>query len=250
MSLTTIGWFGVPGSRREGGLTHLVCQTDHKPLCGTRFSPKAEYQWCYPHWKSGEPECERCKKIKMGMWLSAANRASINAMKPKPNTNVKVHFSSDSNEWATPQPLFDWLDDQYHFNLDPCCTKATAKCKNYFTIADNGLKQPWAKHGSVFMNPPYGREIVQWMKKAYEESLEGATVVCLVPARTDTKWWEDYCLQADNILFLIGRVKFIENGVALKAGAPFPSAIITFLPPAVKNTFRCWWRPIKQILAR
>ena len=73
------------------------------------------------------------------------------------------------------------------------------------------------------MNPPYGREIGKWMRKAYESSLYGATVVCLVPARTDTAWWHDYAMKGE-VEFVRGRLKFGGS----KASAPFPSAIVTF----------------------
>lgn len=169
------------------------------------------------------------------------------ALSHKVKNTVKVHFSSATNEWATPQYLFKWLDDQYHFTLDPCCTHETAKCVKHFTLNDSGLTKSWGEE-TVFMNPPYGREIGIWIKKAYEASLAGATVVCLIPARTDTKWWYDYCLEADNICFLTGRVKFIENGISTKDSAPFPSAIVTFQPPHSKNLeLRCWWRDLKGI---
>ena len=98
-----------------------------------------------------------------------------------------VHFSSETNEWSTPIDLYNSLDEIYNFTLDPCATKESAKCDKFFTIEDDGLKQDWTKD-TVFMNPPYGREIKDWVKKAYEESLKGATVVCLIPSRTDTKY--------------------------------------------------------------
>jgi phage N-6-adenine-methyltransferase len=131
-------------------------------------------------------------------------------------------FSSDSQEWTTPQDFFDSLDAEFHFTLDPCATPENAKCKRYFTKADDGLKQQWT--GRVFMNPPYGREIGKWVKKAYEESQSNAeVVVCLLPARTDTRWWHDYCLRGD-VHFIKGRLKF---GKASNA-APFPSVIALF----------------------
>jgi site-specific DNA-methyltransferase (adenine-specific) len=102
--------------------------------------------------------------------------------------------------------------------------RQTAKCSKYFTIRENGLKQDWS-NDVVFMNPPFGREIGKWMQKAYRESLDGATVVCLIPSRTDTAWWHDYAVKGQ-ILFLRGRVKFVRNGKA--APAPFPSAIVAF----------------------
>jgi phage N-6-adenine-methyltransferase len=134
-----------------------------------------------------------------------------------------VYASSESCEWETPRLYFEMLDSLYQFDLDVCATKENAKCKRYFTKEQDGLKQKW--EGSCWMNPPYGREIVAWMKKAYESSLEGATVVCLVPARTDTAWWHDYAMKG-KITFLRGRLKF---GGA-KHNAPFPSAIVVFRP--------------------
>ena len=142
-------------------------------------------------------------------------------------------FSSKSNEWGTPQTFFDELDKQYMFTLDPCSTASNAKCRMYFTEDTNGLEQNWEGH-SVFMNPPYGREISKWIKKAYEESRKDNTrVVCLIPARTDTKYWHEYCMKADMIFFVRGRLKFGDS----KNSAPFPSAVIVFqggvLPPSV-----------------
>ena len=131
-------------------------------------------------------------------------------------------LTSRSDEWTTPQDFFEALDQHFHFTLDPCATSENAKCPRYFTKADDGLKQPWT--GRVFMNPPYGREIAKWVKKACEESQTNAElVVCLLPARTDTKWWHDYCLKGE-IKFVRGRLKF---GDAINA-APFPSAVVCF----------------------
>ena len=139
---------------------------------------------------------------------------------------MSVHFSSKSNEWYTPQYLFDELNEKYQFTLDPCASHENAKCDKYFTIEDDGLTKDWSKD-TVFMNPPYGRNIKHWIKKAYEESVKGATVVCLIPARTDTTYWHDYIFNnAYNIKFLKGRIKF---GGAVNS-APFPSAIVVFKP--------------------
>ena len=137
---------------------------------------------------------------------------------------MDVHYSSKTNEWSTPQDFFDELDKEFNFTLDPCATSENAKCNKYFTVEDDGLKQDWSKD-TVFMNPPYGREIKYWVQKAYEESLKGATVVCLIPARTDTAYWHDYIFgKADDIRFLRGRLKFGDS----KNPAPFPSAIIIY----------------------
>lgn len=137
---------------------------------------------------------------------------------------MKVHYSSKSNEWATPLYLFDELDRDFNFTLDPCATDENAKCDKYFTIEDDGLIQDWSNE-IVFMNPPYGRGIKHWIKKAYESHLQGATVVCLIPARTDTTYWHDYIFnKATDIRFLRGRVKFGDS----KNSAPFPSAIVVY----------------------
>ena len=137
---------------------------------------------------------------------------------------MEVHYSSKSNEWATPQNLFDELNDEFNFTLDPCATDENSKCSKHFTIEDDGLSKDWSNE-VVFMNPPYGREIKKWIKKAYEESLNGATVVCLIPARTDTTYWHDFIFdKADDIRFLRGRLKFGNS----KNSAPFPSAIVVY----------------------
>lgn len=132
-----------------------------------------------------------------------------------------VHFSSATDLWATPQSFFDTYNQKYKFSLDACASIENAKCPKYFTKENDGLSQEW--QGTVWMNPPYGREIIKWMKKAYESSLKGATVVCLVPSRTDTKWWHEYAMKGE-IEFIKGRLKF---GNSLNS-APFPSAVVVF----------------------
>ena len=132
-----------------------------------------------------------------------------------------IHFSSKSNEWSTPQDYFNILNKEFEFTLDPCATEENAKCKKYYTKKENGLIQDWSNE-IVFMNPPYGREIRRWIKKAYEEGLKGATVVCLVPSRTDTTYWHEYCMKGE-VRFIKGRLKF--SG---KDAAPFPSALVVF----------------------
>jgi len=132
-----------------------------------------------------------------------------------------VHFSSKSKEWETPQCLFNRLDKEYGFTVDVCAKHKNKKCEKYYTVEDDALTKDWA--GVCWMNPPYGREIGKWMAKAFFESTRGATVVCLVPARTDTAWWHDYAMKGD-ITFVRGRLKFSNS----KDNAPFPSAIIVF----------------------
>ena len=136
----------------------------------------------------------------------------------------KVMFSSKNDSWETPQDFYDELDRRYNFTLDPCCSSRTAKCKRYFTEEDDGLSQDWSEE-AVFMNPPYGRVIGKWIQKAYEESRKEKTVVvCLIPARTDTKYWHEYCMKAHEIYFVKGRLKFGDS----KNSAPFPSAVVVF----------------------
>jgi len=134
---------------------------------------------------------------------------------------MNVHFSSKTDLWATPQKFFDHYNAIFNFTLDVCATKENAKCLNFYSEYIDGLTQPWV--GVCWMNPPYGREIGAWMKKAYDSSLQGATVVCLVPSRTDTKWWHDYAMKG-KIEFIKGRLKFGDA----KNSAPFPSAVIIF----------------------
>ena len=140
---------------------------------------------------------------------------------PVPGRN-EVHFASRTDEWATPPDLFERLDREFRFTLDPCSTHENAKCRRHFTRAEDGLVQDWSRE-VVFMNPPYGREIGHWMRKAYESAQAGATVVCLVPARTDTRWWHAYAVHG-KIIYFKGRLKF---GSA-KSSAPFPSALVIF----------------------
>ena len=134
---------------------------------------------------------------------------------------MSVHFSSKTDLWYTPQDFFKKYDDVYKFETDVCATDDNTKCVKYYTEEMDGLLQEW--RGVCWMNPPYGRTIGKWMKKAYESSLEGATVVCLVPARTDTNWWHDYAMKGD-IEFIKGRLKFGGS----KNSAPFPSAVVVF----------------------
>lgn len=138
--------------------------------------------------------------------------------------NSKALFSSRTDEWSTPQNVFEELNKEFHFNLDPCATKDNAKCCKFFTKAQDGLKQNWQGH-NVFCNPPYGREIKEWVRKAYEESLKPNTaVVMLIPARTDTSYFHDYIYGKAEIRFIRGRLKF---GNA-KNSAPFPSMIVVY----------------------
>ena len=154
--------------------------------------------------------------------------------------SIGVHFSRASDEWETPQELFDELDREFAFAIDVCATPENHKCAVFFSLdywSDglDGLSQPWSKypHPICWMNPPYSR-LKEWLAKACEESKKGATVVCLIPSRTDTKAWHRYIWDKEThkprpgveVRFIEGRLKFggSENS------APFPSAIIVFRP--------------------
>lgn len=138
--------------------------------------------------------------------------------------DTAVHFSSASVEWSTPQDLFDELNAEFGFTLDVCATPENAKCARYFTQEQDGLAQSWA--GEVcWGNFPYGRGLINWVRKAYDESrAPGTRVVCLIPSRTDTRWFHQYVLPFAEVRFVPGRLKF--NGH--KNAAPFPSLIAVF----------------------
>jgi len=136
---------------------------------------------------------------------------------------MNVHFSSKTNEWTTPLDLFNKLNEEFRFTLDPWATKENAKCDKFYTKKDDGLSKDWTGE-RVFCNPPYGREIGKWVKKCSEENVEIA--VMLIPARTDTKYFHEYIYQQKNveIRFLKGRLKFGES----KNSAPFPSMVVIY----------------------
>ena len=125
----------------------------------------------------------------------------------------------------TPKYLFDRISSIFNFSLDACALPENAKCENYYTPKDDGLSKPW--RGGVWCNPPYGREISSWVRKAYEESQKeyNSFVLMLLPARTDTKWWWEYVQGKATLFFIKGRVKFGDHNV----GAPFPSVLALYM---------------------
>lgn len=147
---------------------------------------------------------------------------------------MDVHYSSSSDQWSTPQDLFDELDREFGFTLDVCATAENAKCKSFYDRERDGLQQAW--EGVCWMNPPYGNEIGDWVRKARESAEAGATVVCLVPARTDTGWWWNHC-RTGEVRFLRGRLRFGGGDT----GAPFPSAVVVF---GRKPKMFCWERGV------
>ena len=126
--------------------------------------------------------------------------------------NNKVLFSSATDMWATPQDFFDALDNEFHFELDVCAVPENAKCARYYTPELDGLKQPW--QGVCWCNPPYGRQIGKWIQRASQAASDGNTVVMLIPARTDTRWFHDYIYGKPNVetRFVRGRLKFGGGG--------------------------------------
>jgi site-specific DNA-methyltransferase (adenine-specific) len=134
-------------------------------------------------------------------------------------------FTSRTEEWETPYHVFSAINAEYQFQVDVCATSENTKCKVYFDKTDDGLQKEWSPY-RCWMNPPYGKNISKWMKKAFEESQRGSLVVCLVPSRTDTKWWHDWVMRASEIRFISGRISFGNQ----KQSAPFPSCIIIYYP--------------------
>lgn len=136
-------------------------------------------------------------------------------------------YSSNRDDWATPQDFYDRLNEEFHFTLDPCASPATAKCAKYYTAEDNGMVQDWGGE-TVFCKPPYGRNIGQWCRKCRDEARKpNTTVVMLIHARTDTRWFHDFVYGFAELRFVRGRLKFGGS----KTSAPFPSMIAIF-----KNT--------------
>lgn len=134
-------------------------------------------------------------------------------------------FSSASGDWETPQELFDALNEEFHFTLDACATRENALCPVFYS--EDSLTRPW--YNNVYCNPPYGRQIGEWVRKGClaTSCFEARVVVMLLPARTDTRWWHDWVMKADEIRFIRGRLKFSGH----KNSAPFPSCIVVFRSP-------------------
>jgi len=136
-----------------------------------------------------------------------------------------IHFSSKNSEWETPWALYVEIKSRYRFdfNLDVCASAETTKCDTFFDQDRNGLNQDW--HGICWMNPPYGRDISKWVKKASEEFMRGTcSIVALLPSRTDTKWFHEYVVPYAEVILIRGRIKF----EGAKNSAPFPSMLAIY----------------------
>ena len=149
---------------------------------------------------------------------------------PKRETNFRsdLYFSNEKEDWETPQELFSKLNQRFSFDIDVAASTQNAKLEKYFTVSDDALEQQW--NGNVFCNPPYGRKIHHWVKKAYDEYLRDPSrvIVLLIPARTDTRYFHNYIFGKAEVEFLPGRLKFEVEGKPHPHNAPFPSAVIIF----------------------
>jgi phage N-6-adenine-methyltransferase len=152
----------------------------------------------------------------------------------KTNFNQGVFFSIENTTevWETPQDFYDNLDKLFHFTLDVCADPTNAKAETFFTKEEDGLSQKWTRN--VWMNPPYGRVIGKWIRKAYEETQNGNVdvAVCLVPSRTCSAWWHDYCMKGE-VWFIRHRLRFGGS----KINAPFPNAVVIFRKGEIKHSF-------------
>lgn len=177
--------------------------------------------------------CSRCPAGRQSCWggrrlrrtiSPSDNRALLGGMKAKNNGR----YNGNGRHWETPPEVFDPLHREFGFTLDPCATAATAKCAKFFTEADDGLTQDWRGH-RVFMNPPYGREIYAWTKKAREEYERGTLVVGLLPASTDLAWWHDDVVGRAEVRYLRGRVRFLTGG-PYRASGFFANVVVVWRP--------------------
>jgi site-specific DNA-methyltransferase (adenine-specific) len=131
-----------------------------------------------------------------------------------------IFLRSQTVEWPTEQAFFDQLDREFHFTVDVAATAENAKCDRFYTIDDDGLLQDWDGE-TVWCNPPYGRRISDWVRKAAHSA---ATTVMLLPARTDVKWFHDLVVGRAEVRFVKGRLRFGDS----KDVAPFPSMLVIF----------------------
>jgi len=132
-------------------------------------------------------------------------------------------FKSKSTEYETPNEIFDPLKKEFDLKVDVCATKENTKCNIYFTKQEDAFTREWHKYGNCWMNPPWGKDLKKWVKKAFEESQKGITVVCLLPVRSNTNWWHDYCMKGE-IRFLKGEIKFC----GMDRGLWLPCSIVIF----------------------
>lgn len=165
---------------------------------------------------------------------AASPRKTINATESaavikSAATRNNGRYNGNGRHWETPPEIFEPLNYEFNFTLDPCASVETAKCALFFTEDMDGLSMPWAPH-RVFMNPPYGREIYAWTRKARDEAQRGAIVVGLLPASCDLSWWHDDVLGYAEVRYIRGRVRFLTDG-PYRASGFFASVVCVWLPP-------------------
>lgn len=156
----------------------------------------------------------------------SSNPAVVSAAKTRNNGR----YNGNGRHWGTPPEVFDPLNAEFNFTLDPCAAPESAKCSRFFTEADDGLTKDWGQE-RVFMNPPYGREIYAWTRKARESAANGALVVGLLPASTDLRWWHEDVVGHAEVRYIRGRVRFLTGG-PYRASGFFASVIVIWRPCA------------------
>ena len=137
-------------------------------------------------------------------------------------------FSSKKMDWCTPQKFYDDLNQEFHFVADVAATEQTKKAQFYYTPETDGLNNSWDFGGAVFCNPPYGKDMKKWIKKAFDEAKKGIKIVLLIPARTDTSYFHDYIYGKAEIRFIRGRLKFTDENGQEQGTAPFPSMLVIY----------------------
>ena len=156
-------------------------------------------------------------------------------------------YSSTHGNWETPQKVFDTLNEIFDFTLDVCATPETSKCGLFFSTAENALEQSWEGY-SCYMNPPYGKEIIQWVRKASQEQHKpNTTVVALLPNRTDTDWYQEYVTKARYLIIIRHRLRFSNS----KNSAPFPSVVAVFCQKSCSLCGKCQfpgWEVTRSLL--
>jgi len=158
--------------------------------------------------------------------IAGTNRAAVVRAAITRNNG---RYNGNGRHWETPPEIFGPLNAEFRFNLDPCATAGTAKCRRFFTESDDGLSRDWGR-ARVFMNPPYGSEIYAWTRKAREAARRGALVVALLPASVDLAWWhDDVAGVASELRWLRGRVRFLTGG-PYRASGFFASVIVIWRP--------------------
>lgn len=172
------------------------------------------------------------------MWWFKKKKAKKIKYESKVPEFVGRNNPEDRNDWVTPQWFFDYFNERFNFTLDAAATKSDAKCEKYFTPNDDGLAQSW-KHETVWLNPPYGRNMSHWIRKCYYESARSTSmlkersniIVCLMPARTCTRYFHDYVMKGANTIYIIkGRLAFEKPDGTVQREAPFPLLVVVFCP--------------------